>query len=250
MVWQDRRSADLCAGLADHADRLAAITGLSLDPYFAAPKMAWLRAQGHRGGVVTTSDAWLVHQLTGAFVTDASTASRTLLLDLDAVGWSPEALDVFGLGPTKRSPRSSAARPRWARPRRSAAAVPAHRPRRRPAGGALRRGLPRGGLGEVHVRHRGVPARPRRGRCRSAPSAGLPTSVAWQVAGATDYCLDGQVYTVASAVRWLTDLGVIAGPTTSTGSGSTVDGPGGVVLVPVARRPRRPVVGAGGQGVA
>ena len=140
--------------------------GLSLDPYFAAPKMAWLRAQGHRGGVVTTSDAWLVHQLTGAFVTDASTASRTLLLDLDTVGWSPEALAVFELA-DEAAPRGR----RLREPRRRDLGVrrsrPAHRTGRRPAGCALRRGLPRAGLGEVHVRHRGLPARPR--GVRSAP---------------------------------------------------------------------------------
>ena len=74
-----------------------ALTGLVLDPYFSAPKMRWLRDTLTTEGVVTTTDTWLVHRLTGAFVTDASTASRSLLLDLDAVAWSPELLGLFGL---------------------------------------------------------------------------------------------------------------------------------------------------------
>lgn len=96
IVWQDRRAETLCAGLAGHAEALAARTGLVLDPYFA-PKMAWLRRNGETGGVVTTSDTWLLHQLTGAFVTDATTASRSLLVELGATDWDPELLSLFGL---------------------------------------------------------------------------------------------------------------------------------------------------------
>ncbi len=97
IVWQDRRAEPLCAELAEHAATVREITGLPLDPYFAAPKMAWLRRHLTRDGVVTTSDAWLVHRLTGAFVTDAATAGRTQLLDLDSLTWSRTALEVFGL---------------------------------------------------------------------------------------------------------------------------------------------------------
>jgi glycerol kinase len=230
VVWQDRRSADLCAGLGDHSDRLAAITGLSLDPYFAAPKMAWLRAQGYRGGVVTTSDAWLVHQLTGAFVTDASTASRTLLLDLDTVTWSPEALEVFGLTDESLPEIVGCATP-VGETSAFGGAVPltglvVDQQAALFAEGCLEPGSAKCtyGTGAFVLAH--VGSKPLRS------SAGLPTSVAWQVGGATDYCLDGQVYTVASAVRWLTDLGLIAGADDLDRLGSTVDGPEGVVLVP------------------
>lgn len=83
LVWQDKRAESVCAELAPHADELRHLTGLPLDPYFAAPKMRWIRRHRTRDGVVTTSDAWLVHRLTGAFATDAATAGRTQLLDLD-----------------------------------------------------------------------------------------------------------------------------------------------------------------------
>ena len=103
--WQDRRAADLTEGLSEHGERLLQITGLPLDPYFAAPKMAWLRRESGEGGVITTIDAWVTARLTGAFVTDAATASRTMLLDLAGSG-----------GPSRHA-RSSASTPpsspRW-----------------------------------------------------------------------------------------------------------------------------------------
>ena len=97
VVWQDRRAEVLCGRWADAAGRVAALTGLVLDPYFSAPKMRWLRENVTTGGVVTTSDTWLVHQLCGAFVTDVSTASRSLLTSLDDLAWNGELLDLFGL---------------------------------------------------------------------------------------------------------------------------------------------------------
>ena len=109
--------------LAAHAERLEALTGLPLDPYFAAPKMTWLRRRTGAGGVITTIDAWLNFQLTGRSVTDAATASRTLLLDLDATAWSAEACSLFELDPGEL-PRSSTAPRRWATPRRSGARCP------------------------------------------------------------------------------------------------------------------------------
>ena len=91
IVWQDRRSSDVCQRLSGAAGRLAAITGLPLDPYFAAPKMTWLRENLTAEGVVTTTDTWLLARLGAGYVTDAATASRTLLLALETAGWSAEA---------------------------------------------------------------------------------------------------------------------------------------------------------------
>ncbi|MGB6580031.1 MAG: FGGY family carbohydrate kinase, partial [Streptosporangiaceae bacterium] len=99
IVWQDRRSGGVCARLADRAAELAAITGLPLDPYFAAPKMTWLRENLTGDGTVTTTDTWLLARLGAGYVTDAATASRTMLLDLDSVTWSAAACAAFGLDP-------------------------------------------------------------------------------------------------------------------------------------------------------
>jgi glycerol kinase len=209
VVWQDRRAEAVCAKRADAAGRVAALTGLVLDPYFSAPKMRWLRENVTTDGVVTTSDTWLVHQLCGAFVTDASTASRSLLTGLDDVAWNSELLDLFGL----------AAEP-----------LPAIVPNDAIVGTTRVFGgeLPVTGLivdqqaallGESCI----LPGTAKctfgtgafllacTGTIPVRSTAGLTTSAAWQLRGQTSYCIDGQVYTAASAVRWITQLGLISG---------------------------------------
>jgi len=59
LSWQDRRAVSVTRDLGEHEDRLTEITGLPVDPYFAAPKMTWLRREQGEEGVVTTVDAWL-----------------------------------------------------------------------------------------------------------------------------------------------------------------------------------------------
>jgi glycerol kinase len=97
IVWQDSRAQSVCDRLVDSRVEVAERTGLVLDPYFSAPKMAWLRENITRRGVVTTTDTWLLHALTGAFVTDVTTASRSLLMDVDQRCWDSALLRTFGL---------------------------------------------------------------------------------------------------------------------------------------------------------
>ena len=84
-----------------------------MDPYFAAPKMAWLRRSLDLppGGdvVVTTIDAWVNYRLAGAYATDLSTASRTQLLDGESLQWSERAAEIYGL-PLGGPPRARALR--------------------------------------------------------------------------------------------------------------------------------------------
>ena len=107
IVWQDRRTASLCASLK--RDGVGAgvqeKTGLLLDPYFSATKVAWIldnvagaRARAEREELAFgTIDAFLIWRLTGArsHVTDASNASRTMLFDIRKQQWDPELLDLF-----------------------------------------------------------------------------------------------------------------------------------------------------------
>ncbi|MGW1657402.1 FGGY family carbohydrate kinase [Streptomyces atratus] len=230
IVWQDRRSVQLCAELASHEDELKQLTGLPLDPYFAAPKMAWIRRELTREGVVTTSDSWLVHQLTGAFVTDAATAGRTQLLDLDRVGWSPAALDIFGLG-DERLPAVVDSDGTVGTTAAFGGELPltgllVDQQAALLAQNALDPGNAKCtyGTGAFLLAQTG-PA-PRRG------STGLVSCVAWRLGGRTSYCLDGQVYTAASAVNWLTDLGVISGAVDLDPVGATVPDSAGVTFVP------------------
>ncbi|MFJ4964601.1 FGGY family carbohydrate kinase [Streptomyces sp. NPDC088729] len=230
IVWQDRRSETLCREIAAHEDDLKHLTGLPLDPYFAAPKMAWIRRELTREGVVTTSDAWLVHRLTGAFVTDAATAGRTQLLDLDRVDWSPAALEVFGLGGER---------------------LPAVVDAAGPVGTTTLFGgeLPLTGLlvdqqaallaqsarepGAAKCTYgTGAFLLARTGDLPRRTASGLVSCVAWRLGGHTEYCLDGQVYTAASAVQWLTGLGVIKGASDLDAVGGAVPDAGGVTFVP------------------
>jgi glycerol kinase len=230
IVWQDRRAAGVCERLAPATDRLAELTGLALDPYFAAPKMTWLRENRTRDGVVTTSDAWLVHALTGEFVTDASTASRTLLLDLDRVAWSAEALEQFGLAGEELPRVADCAEVVGETPAFGDAVPLAGLVVDQQAALYAQRCLEAGsakctyGTGAFLLANAG--ARPRRSR------SGLTASVAWRAGGATAYCLDGQVYTAASAVRWLADLGLIRDGRDLDAVGGTVADAGGVTFVP------------------
>lgn len=205
--WQDSRAQRQCDARADAAEWVARRTGLVLNPYFSAPKMTWLRENGAREGVVTTTDTWLLHHLTGAFVTDAATASRSLLLDLDAVDWDPELVALFGLDPAEL-PRIVACDEVAGTTAAFGAEVPV-------AGlvvdqqaalfgeGCLTAGTAKCtyGTGAFLLANAGGAA------VRSG--SGLTTSVAWRARGATPYCVDGQVYTAASAVRWLTGLGLV-----------------------------------------
>lgn len=228
VVWQDRRAEALCAGLAEHGAWVTERTGLVLDPYFSAPKMAWLRRNRTADGVVTTTDAWLVHHLTGEFVTDVSTASRSLLTRLDTAAWDPELVDLFGLG-GERLPRiadndeivgSTAA----FGPETPVAGLIVDQQAALLAESCLAPGTAKCTFGTGAFLLANIGLRP------VLSSAGLTTSVAWRARGDMPYCVDGQVYTAASAVRWMQDIGLI---TEAAGiDGIAADDAGGVLCVP------------------
>jgi glycerol kinase len=231
--WQDRRSASVTEGLAEHAQRLTQITGLPLDPYFVAPKITWLAGGGGLGaagggslgaaaagssalagppadgGVITTIDAWTTHQLTGAFVTDAATASRSLLLDLDRVCWSVEACDVFGIAveslPEVVACDAAVGETDAFGPTLPVTGLIVDQQAALLAESCFSRGDAKCtyGTGAFILANTGAQAP----RSRS----GLAACIAWQLGGEVSYCLDGQVYTAGAAVGWLERLGLISG---------------------------------------
>lgn len=109
IVWQDRRTADICAALeaAGHAPMISARTGLLLDPYFSGTKLKWLldtipgaRDRARRGELAFgTVDSWLIWNLTGGRVhaTDATNAARTMLFDIGANVWDAEICDLLDI---------------------------------------------------------------------------------------------------------------------------------------------------------
>jgi glycerol kinase len=208
LSWQDRRAATVTRELSEHADRLTELTGLPLDPYFAAPKMTWLRRRDGEGGVITTVDAWLNQQLAGAFVTDAATASRTMLLDLERTEWSEEACSIFEL--------DGAAQPDIVDCNTVIGET-----------GSFGDRLPVTGLavdqqaalfaescfaaGEAKCTYgTGAFILATAGEQVAHSQARLAVCVAWRLAGRTTYCLDGQVYTAGSVISWLQELELIS----------------------------------------
>lgn len=109
IVWQDRRTADICTKLkeAGHEQRVSEVTGLLLDPYFSATKIGWIldhvkgsRARAEAGELAFgTIESWLVWKLTKGekHITDVTNASRTLLMNLDKGMWDEEMLTLFNI---------------------------------------------------------------------------------------------------------------------------------------------------------
>jgi glycerol kinase len=209
LSWQDRRAVSVTRELEPQSDRLTELTGLPLDPYFAAPKMTWLRREQGEEGLVTTVDAWLNQRLAGAFVTDAATASRTMLLDLQSTTWSAEACSIFGLDPGEqpeivdcdasvgetdafgdRLPVSGLAVDQQAALFAESCFNPGEAKCTYGTGAFI---LATAGEQVVHSQSR------------------LAACVAWRLDGTTTYCLDGQVYSAGSAVSWLEHLELVSG---------------------------------------
>lgn len=228
--WQDRRARPICERLAARAPVLTAATGLPLDPYFAAPKMTWLREHVTRAGVVTTSDAWLVHRLTGAFVTDAATASRTLLLDLDRGAWSAEACAAFGVEPAALPAIVGCAEPVGETdafgPRLPVTGLAVDQQAALFGEGCLAPGDAKCTYGTGAFVLATTGGAPRRSR------SGLVACVAWRLRDETTYCLDGQVYTAGAAIQWLERVGLLRAAGELDGVAGAVPDAGGVVFVP------------------
>ena len=240
IVWQDRRAAAVCERLqrAGAAERLTAITGLELDPYFVAPKVVWLQEQlegigTHGDGdlAVTTTDTWLLHRLCGeGFVTDAATASRSLLLDLDRVEWSAEAAELFGLA-VSELPTIVDNASILGHTERFGGSVPV-------AGACVDQQAALfaescWSAGEAKCTYgTGAFLLATTGADPARSSHGLVGCVAWRLAGRPTWCLDGQVFTVGAAISWLESIGVIEGPVDLDRLGGSVPDAAGVTFVP------------------
>jgi glycerol kinase len=242
--WQDRRTEDIVAGWrADGLERqVHAITGLRLDPYFSAAKLAWILA--HRADAAEaldkgrlrlgTSDTWLIWQLTGgrSFVTDAATASRTMLMDLEQGAWSQPLVEALGL-PGQSLPAIVASAGLlgvtdsavWGRQVPITglcvdqhAALFGHGCHERHQAKATY------GTGCFVVANAGTDARVR------AP--GLLTALGWRLGQSTHYIVEGGVYSAGSIVEWLIGLGLITAADELDGVAGSVADSRGVVMIP------------------
>ena len=101
--WQDSARASVASGAGGPRRAAAADQRAAPGPLLRRSEDGVASAPGRvDGGVITTIDAWVTARLTGAFVTDAATASRTMLLDLAELGWSAQACGIFGLDPAQQ----------------------------------------------------------------------------------------------------------------------------------------------------
>ncbi|HEX7060571.1 MAG TPA: glycerol kinase GlpK [Woeseiaceae bacterium] len=217
IVWQDRRTADLCRKLeADGAGpTIAAKTGLVIDPYFSATKLAWIlehvpeaRRLADAGRLAFgTVDAFLVWRLTGGRVhaTDATNASRTMLFDIHAQRWDEELLARLGIPPSVLPEvRDSAGDFGTSEAALLGAAVPiagvAGDQQAALVGQAgSRSGMTKAtfGTGCFVITHTGDTALASRHR--------LLTTVACRVHGRPTYAIEGSIFVAGSAVKWLRD---------------------------------------------
>jgi glycerol kinase len=246
IVWQCRRTAPRCEGLrAEGAEaEVRRRTGLVLDPYFSGTKLEWLldaepdrRRRAERGELAFgTVDSWLVWQLSGgaAHVTDASNASRTLLLNLGRAAWDEAMLDLLHV--------PAAVLPRVVPSSGPVAETIADDPF--PAGlpiagiaGDQQAALFGQGCGEPGMAKNtygtGCFLLVQAGETAPAPGEGLLATIAWQRDGRTSYALEGSVFVAGAAVQWLRDeMGLIAAAEESEALARSVPDTAGVVIVP------------------
>jgi len=245
IVWQDRRTAEACARLkADGAEPfVSATTGLLLDPYFSATKIAWLIDHVHgarraaEAGILAfgTIDSFLLWRLTGGAVhaTDATNASRTLLFDLRTGAWSPEMLRLFKI-PEAILPevRDTAGLFGIAEPRHFGAAIPvrgiAGDQQAALAGQAcFTPGMVKSTYGT------GCFALLNTGATAVASSNRLLTTIAFQLGGRRSYALEGAIFIAGATLQWLRDgLGLIAHAAETEALAEAADPAQEVTLVP------------------
>ena len=240
IVWQDRRTADLCARLKDkgHEAGLQERTGLLLDPYFSASKIAWamaewpqLRETG-KDLAIGTVESWLIYRLTGGLhISDATNASRTALMDIRTGLWDSALLDLFDV-PPHALPEIVDCAGRFGTTDLFGPAIPlcgmAGDQQAAAIGQAcLSPGDTKAtyGTGAFILTHTGVHAPVSRHR--------LLSTIAWRLEGRTTYALEGSIFVAGSLVKWLRDdLGLIASSAETAQIASALAGSGGVQIVP------------------
>lgn len=245
IVWQDRRTAEQCRALAraGHEPEITARTGLLLDAYFSATKIAWIldhvegaRERAQRGELAFgTIDTWLIWRFTGGRVhaTDATNASRTMLFNIHTQRWDDSLLQLLNI-PSALLPdvRDCAAD--------FGVATEGLAGRRLPIAGVAgdqnaamigqactQPGMIKStyGTGCFALMHLGET--PIRSRNR------LLTTIAYRLSGRTSYALEGAIFVAGASVQWLRDkLGVIQHASETEALAQSLDSNRGVYLVP------------------
>ena len=240
IVWQDRRTAEDCAKLkeAGHEPALQAKTGLLLDPYFSASKIAWALREWpevREAGAdlaVGTVESWLIYKLTGGLhVSDATNASRTALMDIHKGGWDAGLADLFSV-PAAALPEIVDCAGRFGETRLLGAPIPISGMAGDQQAAAI--GQACFGPGETKATYgTGAFVLTHTGASAPVSKHRLLTTVAWQLGGARRYALEGSVFVAGSLIQWLRDaLGLIVTAAESEELARSIADTGGVYLVP------------------
>ena len=245
IVWQDRRTADFCERLrsAGHGPLIQQRTGLLIDSYFSASKISWIlenvpgaRTRAEAGLLAFgTVDTWLLWKLTGGEVhaTDASNASRTMLLNIHTGAWDHELLDLFGV-PLCMMPAVHSSSEVYGEVSASKglekirlAGIAGDQQAALFGQRCIRPGLTKNtyGTGCFMLQNTGR---------RVVPSSNrLVTTVAWKIGDVTEYALEGSVFVGGAVVQWLRDgLGLIRRSEDVEALANSVSDNGGVYFVP------------------
>lgn len=249
IVWQDRRTADRCAKLdeAGHADLVRNTTGLVIDPYFSGTKIGWIldavegsRARAEKGELCFgTVDSYLVWRLaggaaSGVHLTDATNASRTLLMSLESMAWDDRMLELLDV-PRGMLPRIVGSAERMAETKGFS-----HLPDGIPIAGiagdqqAALFGQACLDVGDAKCTYgTGAFALTNIGTKPIISRFGLVTTVGWKIGDETIYALEGSAFIAGAAVQWLRDgLGIIKSAPDIEKLARQVESSDGVCFVP------------------
>ena len=262
IVWQCRRTSDICADLKERSleEQIQAKTGLVLDPYFSATKIAWIldrvesaRECAERGELAFgTIDTWLLWHLTGGevHVTDYTNASRTMLFNIDTLAWDDELLDVLRV-PKSVLPNVQTSGSIFGKTKNI---VP------------LPDGIPIAGIagdqqaalfGQLctqagmakNTYGTGCFLMLNTGEQRVHSKSGLLTTLACGLDEMPVYALEGSVFIAGAAVQWLRDgLGLINTAAETEAIATSVPDSGGVFVVPAFTGLGAPYWDVGAQG--
>lgn len=244
IVWQDTRGESVCKALASRVDPalLRHKTGLLLDSYFAAPKLKWLferypeiRQRAHDGKLrFGTTESWVIWTLTNGrlHVTDPSTASRTLLFDLNTLAWDSDLLALFDV-PRSMLPevRPSAGYIGEVDFAGTGKRLPLHallvdQQAALFGQACFKAGEMKCSFGTGSFLLMNIGDQPR------LSNNGLLTTVGWSVNGHTAYAFDGGIFVTGSAVQWLRDNLQLISDSAASHDAATRSTDGGVVVVP------------------
>ena len=240
IVWQDRRTAAMCRKMRQSGEEttVQARTGLLLDPYFSGSKIAWAMenwpelAQAGDNLAIGTVESWLVWKLTGGLhITDATNASRTLLMALGSGNWDDGLVSMFD-APRRALPEIVDCAGQFGTTSLLGGEIPicglaGDQQSALIGQTCFERGDTKGTFGTGAFVLTNTGNTPPKSRNR------LLSTIAWQIAGQRTYALEGSIFVAGSLIQWLRDsVGLIEAAAETEDLANAVPDNGGVYVVP------------------